>query len=371
MKTMRNLFLLCAGLSLFACSSDDDATQQFPEGKGAITIKVTLPETRSAVSPTDVDSEEDKVSLEGTIYVELTAATGGGIKEVDQNGVATFYGITEPSKVEAYVNGGKYVYTNKPAINLSYSTDPDFNTNGGNTTYDAYNMQAEASGVPAYGFVTVTEADKTNNSELYDGTSYQMYEAAVTMEILVARIEYPVNYNFEDSKFDELIFQGAYLDNIKATPDATKTDYRHENDVDTEYKTTATGDAAILYDYPISEISFVTNATGVLPEADKVYAYNIYPNTTIPYFKLWFNGAESSSDYVVPYQYAVVNSYNSGTLTELGAGVIYKVNQLTLTENNLATAEDGTNGDIKFGIDVTVTEAQWSVDLIDGSWSQN
>ena len=119
------------------------------------------------------------------------------------------------------------------------------------------------------------------------------------------------------------------------------------------------------------------DSEGVLPEEDKVYAYNIYPGT-VPHFKLFFNGATSKVDgsgnaiaYVVPYQYAVVNSYNSGSLTNFKAGTIYRVTLDNLVPANLATKEDGTNGDVEFGIDVTVVKATWDVEDVEGSWSQN
>ena len=356
--------MLCAaGLSLCACNSDD-IKDQMPEGRAAISIKVALPNTRAEVSPTGGEEGEEKVALEGIIYVRLTATNGGGVKAVNGEGVATFYGIEGPSKVEAFVNGGKYVYDHKPAINTSNDSDTDFSDGD-----DNYNMQAEASGVPAYGYVDITSGHLTQNSELYQGVSYQMYEATVTMNILVARVEYTVTYDFESSKFNNLDFQGAYLDNIKATPSATEYDYRHANDVNSEYKTTATGSEAILYDYPQNAIA-VEGQSGSLPDDDIVYAYNIYEYDA-PHFKLWFNGATSNTDYVVPYQYAVVNSYNSGDLTTFKAGTIYRVTLNDLTQENLATKEDGTLDGIKYGIDVIEKQAKRDVANVNGSWSQN
>ena len=201
-----------------------------------------------------------------------------------------------------------------------------------------------------------------------------MYQAGVTMNILVARVEYAVNYDFNPSKFATLDFQGAYLDNIKAQPTSSTYDYRHINDIDLKegetlkYSTTATGENAILKDYPTTPITISGNE-GDLPNSTMVYAYNIYPHT-VPHFKLWFNNATSSTDYVLPYQYAVVNSYNSGTLTGFVAGTIYRVKDLKLTDQNLATKEDGTMDGVKYGIDVTVTSAKWDIADVTGSWSQ-
>lgn len=394
MKLTKSLFMLCAaGLSLCACNSDNDELQLI-EGTGALTVKVSLPTTRAVVAPSYTsDAGADKVPLEGTIYVRLTAGSiadgdGGTVTEMVKpvlvvDGVlqpVKFYGIVSPSKVEAWVNGGKTVYD----LNNDGNDDNDVNITAKSETGDEkvdYDMQAEATKVPAYKGVPITENNKTNRSEVYEGVSYQMYEVFVPMEILVARIEYAVSYDFTTTDFKTLKFQGAYLDNIKATPntESGNWDYRHSLDVTNGYETTATGNAAILEDNPDAAISFPGNID-VLPEEDKVYAYNIYPGT-VPHFKLFFNDATSKVDgsgneiaYVVPYQYAVVNSYNEGTLTNFEAGVIYRVASLTaplvLKADNLATGEDGNNGEVQFGIDVTVEQASWNVQDVNGSWSQ-
>ena len=372
MKLTKSLFMLCAaGLSLCACDSDD-IKDQLPEGNGAITVKVTLPETRATVGATTGAAGEDKVTVEGDIYVRLTATKGGGIQKVTAGNEVTFWGIAGPTMVEAFINGGSYVNTNKPEINTSSNTDADF-TDGD----DNYNMQAIATKVPAYGKVESAEINLTGESGYNNGISYQMYEATVTMQIPVARIEFAVNYDFSSTTFTALNFQGVYLDNILLTPDAAIKDYRHASDVDLKdgetlvYTTTATGSPAVLFDYPDSPLSFTTNKTGYLPETDQVYAYNIYPGD-VPHIKLFFNGA-TSGEYVLPYQYAVVKSYKQGEtpITEFEAGKIYRVTALNLAPNNLATKEDGTDVGIEYGIEVQVTEAKWDVVDVNGSWSQN
>ena len=123
MKLTKSLFMLCAaGLSLCACNSDD-IKDQMPEGNGAITVKVTLPETRATVGATTGAAGEDKVTVEGDIYVKLTAAKGGGIQKVAAGNEVTFWGIEGPTMVEAFINGGSYVNTNKPEINTSSNTE--------------------------------------------------------------------------------------------------------------------------------------------------------------------------------------------------------------------------------------------------------
>ncbi|MBR4046851.1 MAG: hypothetical protein IKK07_00125 [Bacteroides sp.] len=362
MKTLKSLFMLCAGLSFCACSSDND---QLPEGNAAITIKVSLPNTRAEVAPSyDGVEGDDKVTVEGTIYVKLTTATETRLETITSGNEVTFWGISGPQQVEAWVNGGKTVNDSKPAINTSASTsNPE-------TDYD---MQALATAVPAYKSIAITDAHLTKDSEYNEGKSYQMYRASLEMEIPVARIEFAVNYDFTSSKFTNLDFQGVYLDNVKATPTTSPgadCDYRHEEDVDNaDYKTTATGSAAILKDY--KDLAIAGNS-GTLPESPKVYAYNVYPGT-LPQIKLFFNGAESTSEYVFPYLYAVVKSYKNSSataITEFEAGKIYRVTALNLTEDNLANKEDGTDGDVEYGIEVTVQEAKWDVVDTTGSWTK-
>lgn len=365
MKLTKSLFMLCAaGLSLCACNSDD-IKDQLPEGNAAITIKVSLPNTRAEVT-SSYNGEEgnDKVTVGGTIYVKLTTATESRLATITSGNEVTFWGISEPQQVEAWVNGGKNVNDSKPAINTFVSTS--------NLETD-YDMQAIATEVPAYKSITITDAHLTKDSEYNEGKSYQMYRASVEMEIPVARIEFAVNYDFTSSKFTNLDFQGVYLDNVKATPTTSlgaNCDYRHAEDVNSaDYNTTATGSEAILKDY--KDLAIEGNS-GTLPDGSKVYAYNVYPGT-LPQIKLFFNGAESTSEYVFPYLYAVVKSYKNSSdeqITEFEAGKIYRVTTLNLTEANLANKEDGTDGNVEYGIEVTVQEAKWDVVDVDGSWSK-
>lgn len=379
MKTLKNLFLLCAGLSLCACNSDNEP--QLIEGTGALTVKVSLPTTRT-VDESPNDGSQTVVT--GDIYVVLTCGEGTKIEKITDGTEVTFWGITSPTKVEAYVNGGKYVNDNFNTIEIDSKKTDDANALDG---LDNYNMQADAEGVPAYGYVTSTVGgagaiQETNEEGYNGGKSYKMYKAAITMTIPVARIEFDVTYDFNSTKFTSLDFQGVYLDNIKLTPNleqgvspTNNWDYRHANDVDKKdgetlvYATTATGASAKLYNYEGAPISFTTTKEGTLPKVGAKYAYNIYPGAT-PYIKLWFNNAASSS-YVLPYQYAVVNSYKDGGAdVTFEPGYIYRVTNLVLTESNLATKEDGTDVGVEYAIQVNVTRAQWNVLDVTGSWTK-
>ncbi len=375
MKTLKSLLMLCAGLSFCACSSDNEP--QLPEGAAAITIKIAPPTSRTIdTTPYGGVEGEDKVTVEGTIYVKLTADTGGGVKPVDANNTVTFYGITNPTKVEAYVNGGKFVNDNFTTIQIDSKKTDDSDSSDG---IDNYDLQADAESVPAYGSVAISSSNLTTSTEYYGGVNYRMYAVTVPMSIPIARVEFAVSRESESTLFSSLNLAGVYLDYIKPTSGVEAVNYYHKNDKDltdgesnVTYKTTATGDAAaLLYDYEtVGTIPFIAK-DAVLPAASQVYAYNIFPGS-VPHIKLWFNqaAAKNSGDYVVPYQYAVVNSYNSGALTEFQAGKIYRITGLTLTDNNLSTNESGVDADVVYGIDVTVEEAKWDVVDVTGSWTK-
>ena len=66
MKTLKSLLMLCAGLSFCACNSDNEP--QLPEGKGAVTIKIVDPSTRTITN----GSGNQQITVEGDIYVTLS-----------------------------------------------------------------------------------------------------------------------------------------------------------------------------------------------------------------------------------------------------------------------------------------------------------
>ena len=69
MKTLKSLLMLCAGLSFCACNSDNEP--QFPEGEGAVTIKIVNPTTR-AIKPTSGNAE---ITVTGDITIKLYHST--------------------------------------------------------------------------------------------------------------------------------------------------------------------------------------------------------------------------------------------------------------------------------------------------------
>ncbi len=362
MKTMRNLFLLCAGLSLYACSSDDEVTNQLPEGEGMVEVKIVNPLSRAVAT-----GNSSNVSVaDGDVTVTLYYKDGETIKQhgtvtinTSTGDVAKFWNVTNPYLVTASIHGGKAPATSA-AVTESVVT---FENYGGIETYQI----APNANVPAYGETkTIT---KTTNSEVNDGKTYQMYTADLTMQVPFARLEFTVKRSDAESGFTTLNLGGVYLDNLLATGGATTpTNYKHPADDNFEgFITTATGDDALsgLYDTPASDFAF-TAANVIAPSESKVYAYNIFPaegTTNMPVIKVWFKDATDDPS-VLPYQYAIIDTY--GTLTGFEAGKIYKINAAALTDTNILPTEDG--ADAAFGVNVTVTQASWTVETVDATW---
>ena len=72
MKLSRSLFLAFAGLGLFACSNEDVTDNQFPEGLGAVTVKLVNPSlSRAITAPTDGTAGSTTIPIEGNITVSL------------------------------------------------------------------------------------------------------------------------------------------------------------------------------------------------------------------------------------------------------------------------------------------------------------
>lgn len=364
MKTLKSLFMLCAGLSFCACSSDNEP--QLPEGNGAVTVKLVNPLTRTEALPSTEDVVDgNTVAVTGTITVKLyennNSETPTQTATINANsGEHTFWGVTNPTLVTASINGG---------------IDPtsDEWDNAGIENYQT----ATAATVAAFGKVgtdgirlTQKTQDHTDNQVT---KKYQMYEASITMSVPFARIEFEVKRDANVSGYSSMNVGGVYLDQLLATGGATEaTDYKHPNDVNIAanpeqnieaFTTTATGINAVLFDTPTSTLNF-TAANAVAPGDSKVYAYNIFPGSVMPKIKVWFKDVKKGSENVLPYQYAVVASY--GGLTQFEEGKIYKITAASLTDNNIKSQESGVDAD--YAIEVTVEEASWTIVEATAEW---
>lgn len=375
MKTMRNLFLLCAGLSLFACSSDDDATQQLPEGTGAVTVKIANPSSRGVYEGSSVNQTvngnitltlehgSDKSSVATLTYADDsytdsgdgTYADLGDVTNTADNLKYTFYGIETPKSITASMYGGVNSYDDI----LITSNNPD--------------MQADPDEIPVYG--EQIGGFSSGQDIIVDDVTYRQYTASFSMTIPVARLE--VNVEVGDmSSFGSVELLGAYLDDVKPTADDAAVNYYLKGD-DPENSTadadnTGDGAFAILADSYLNDDGTYNStkslkltgdgALSYLPSQNSCFAYNFYPGTN-PKFKLLLKVSNKAGQADIPeYQYAIL-SFNEN----LEAQNIYKAN-VVLNAENIQIDEEG--ADIQYALTATVTKAKWTAISVEGSWGQ-
>ena len=258
----------------------------------------------------------------------------------------TFYGVSGPQSVEAWVNAGN---------TLALGTTP---------IVDLQNYKPEA--IPAYG--STTQIDRAGRVEMNNGTTYEMYEANVTIEIPVARLEVSgikhVNHAGTECEYTTLTIDGIYLDKVSNTDGGDIVDYHMP----------AVGEkgqpgyipAPILWD-AITSASFL-DASSVWPataDPAQCYYYYFYPKATqMPILKIYFANAEGENNPSEP-RYAVIKSYNGNANYQFEKGTIYRIKDVTLKDENIIGDEEGNT---TYGVDVTVTEAKWDVETITGEW---
>lgn len=386
MKFSKSLLWAFAGLGLFACSNEEvvDNTQ-LPDGVGAVTINIVSPSmSRAIVDGTTATS----VPVTGEVTIKLEATTGSGsiklsTEELAEQSSVTFWNVKEPKKITVSMNGGKASYADDaPTI-----------------------FTSEPAGVPAYGEVgetditlsstTASPGDKggadyeTGANSGDENKTYQLYTASVKLAIPVARLEVSGIQHITDTHatgdcaYKTLKIAGVYLDNVYATgagvtyasgafPCATgaPTDYSYDG-------THGTGTAAILKD--AATVTDFLTANQTWPETDgKAYAYYFYGADgadKLPKFKIYFSESESqdaTSPLPAP-RYAMITSYkqtseNGGSqITKFEPGHIYRITSAKLTDENIIGDE---GGNTLYGVEVTVEEAEWTVETIDADWAK-
>lgn len=351
MKTLKSLFMLCAGLSFCACSSDNEP--QLPEGSGAVTVKIASPLTRTVMSPYGaVEVADGDVTV--TLYCGNPLSKHSSVTIDTSTGeVAKFWDVVDPKLVTASIHGG-----------LAPEASIALEGKGNYGNIDLYQMAPDGN-VPAYG--ETNAFTPTANSETHEGQSYQMYSAEIEMQVPFARLEFTIGRSDADSGFETLELGGVYLDNLLLSGEATTpTNTKHPDDVNfAGFTTTAKTTDSPLYDTAPAGFSF-TEKSVVAPTDGKVYAYNIFPATTVgdmPIFKVWFKNATDTPQ-VLPYQYAIIAQY--GDLSSFEAGNIYKITAGGLTDANIIPTEDGDPA--LYGVNVTVEKASWTVVEKNATW---
>lgn len=361
MKFSKSLLWAFAGLGLFACSNEEVVPEGGSmDGNGVVEVKIVTP---NSMSRTLVDATPgnngDKVQVKGTMSIKLTAGTGTATQTVELDGKGTgtttvkFWGVQNPTKIEAWVNDGDKVGDGTSIINAS-----------------APAMQAMPEAIPAYG--SSETFTLTGRMETNEGKSYEMYTTSVAVKIPVARLEVSgikhVTHPTSDEatcKYNTLTIDGIYLDKILATKGATSvTDYKYPEVVGGEGVTAIP--APILWDE--IEGNFLTPNAVWPADSEQAYAFNFYPDAAqMPILKIYFATATASDNKnpVTQPRYAVIKSYNGDPAFKFEAGKIYRITDVTLSDKNIIGDEEGNN---QYGVDVTVTEAQWTIVDTTAEW---
>ncbi len=369
MKMNKFFMLGLAGLAFAACSNEEDAINNGPQGTGAVTVRVMSPMTKTLGDATTEADGKDVIAVvpqDGKIYVRLTAATGSDTKEITSGNEVKFYGVSGPSKVEAWVNDTPIADGENVGKLSKGQGIADI------TTF----QELEPEAIAAYGSTeTITLSGSTETvTEGGTSTTYEMYEAKVTMEIPVARLEvsgikhatHPVD-DEATCKYAILTIDGIYLDKVKSTATGAIVDY-HMPAVGTEGEDGYIP-APILSDV-IPSASFLTPGA-VWPAVEspaQSYNYYFYPDATqMPILKIYFANATSAdpnNTFSEP-RYAVIQSYNGEKNFAFQAGTIYRITDVTLKDANIIGDEEGNT---LYGVDVTVEEAKWDVETLTGEW---
>lgn len=395
MKMNKFFMLGLAGLAFAACSNEEEVGNQFPEGTGAVTIKIVSPAlTKSIHDKVTADAEGvNTVAVTGPVVITLT--DNGTERKIeleeaefsDQHAV-TFWNVTNPTKVTVAMNGGlpEYEGIKVETFNNFLPKDiPAYGEVGGAGINLTGNTDSPSSAGSVY-------EDGANPGD--DKNIFQMYEATVTLAIPVARLEISDithvtavggNHVADNCAYNVLNIGGVYLDNVYAEgvgvnysngsftcATGTPTDYSFTGVNDpSKQNYSGTGIEAVLKD-EVTRENFLTVGGTWPEEAGKAYAYNFFGADGIenlPKFKIYFDESEAKRDPQLPApRFAMIESYKTtvGTpITKFEPGHIYRILKAELTDNNIVGNE---GGETLYGVEVTVVEAAWTIETIDADW---
>lgn len=385
MKTLKSLLMLCAGLSFCACGSDNEP--QFPEGEGAVEVKIVAPQTRAA---TEGDNEGTTVEVTGNIYVTVVHNGGAQWTQKVASGETSvkFYGVINPTMVKVSMNGGKDSYTFNELIasstSATYTLKDAFGQDAGTAT-ETFDLQAIKT-IPVYGEAEPTltgTIEQPADQPAGASKKYQMYTATVNLEIPVARLEVSIDRgNVASTQYQSLNAIGAYLDKLNSAG-VTYTGGSYPNITPSTvnnyyYDSAYYGDAFTAQGTAVSPLKQALTSTPFVAGDAKteVVGFNIYgtPAANVPHFKFIFTGAQAADGQtaVPSVMYAKIISYKEvgGTAPiSLDNGEIYQIIGLDVVDSNINMMED--DGSLEFGLTATVVKANWTIKQITGNWANN
>lgn len=356
---------LCC-LMATACSSSNDELKgnEVSDNSNALTINFSTASTQGQTRVlADASKDAETLSLTpNKIEIKLTAAEGGtnGWLTVyegqnlktdrleSSNKAVTLFDVKNPSNLQVRIN-----HANETADN-TYTTIKEFQVVNSEDT-------------PAYGATTVF---KENTKVVVNETSKKSYEvigATVEVKIPTARIELS-NIQLKDSKkFSELNLDKIFINNIYSSLAAASTasTFTYSNLIKVEQN----GDTAPLIGDAIGQSVIKGIATD-----GKAYVYSVFPTTNdadFPKITLQFNSGELINGNTDPAtkRYAVITKMksNGAEINKLEAGKIYRLKNISLTDDILGT---DINGNSLYAVEVTVTVQEYTfVNVDDIEWN--
>lgn len=384
MKMNKFFMLGLAGLAFAACNNEEEMGNQFPEGTGAVTVKIVSPAMTRTI---ETGTTDNSVKVTGDVTIKLEAQTGGDeitltAKELETQNKVTFWNVNGPTKVTVTMNGGKVSYVGDAPI--------------------IFEGKAPAS-IPAYGETetitltsTVVSPGEQGGGVYEEGAEsgdekkdYQLYTATVQLAIPVARLEVSGiqhittsgSHTADDCAYQTLTIAGVYLDNVYATGSGVTyangafpcvsgiapTDYSYDGEH-------GTGIEAIWKDAATST-NFLT-ADAVWPETvGQAYSYYFFgadSEENLPKFKIYFDTsvAKNPGSPLPAPRYAMITKYwnedRTQPITKFEPGHIYRITSAQLTDKNIIGDE---GGNTLYGVEVTVEEATWTVQTIEADWA--
>lgn len=413
MKMNKFFMLGLAGLAFAACSNEESVVDTgFPKGEAALSIRLISPTTKTSAQTTDVVTVTGPVVItvvddNGQQQISLTQTQLAEVLKNQNPEVIRFWNVNGPQKVIVQMNGGQKSYSsyaiNKNEEVTMIAADPESEIT---EVKHSVNMQS-VSAITAYGETSTFKAAGTGTPDLDDdvyetgasqedvGHIYEIYQAEVQLEIPVARLEVsgichtPAHITTTtDCGFATLTIDGVYMDNIMANGasvagdliDPTKrTDYKFPG---VETGVDLSGVDAVLSE-TISSESFLQNKSW--PVAGQTYGYNFYAPTAEqitglttdeqkeavnPKFKIYFATATGKDGNILAQpRYAMITKYKDtdGNGIVLTAGTVYRITSAELSDDYIISPE---GGEKVVGVEVVVTQAQWTVKTITAEWEQ-
>ena len=385
------LMLGIAGLAFAACSNEEElGGNQFPEGTGAVTIKIAAPTVTKAIAPGHDAVVTVKPAANSNVSITLTGSNSYSetitltADQWNTQQEVTFWNVETPQLVTVSMNDGKKTYTASDAVETAALQEVENVPAYGET--NQFTLTANT-GSPTIDDPYEAGADASNNDQ---NKVYQLYTATVTMAIPMARLEVSGIEHIRDAhatadcKYQTLSIDGVYLDNVYANGAGVAytegTGFSAATGTPVDYSfdgINGTGIAAVLSD-AATDLDFGGGdftVDAVWPAAGNVFGYNFFGATgenNLPKFKIYFENA-TAKDPQHPLsepRYAMITKYwnedKTEAITSFVPGHIYRIINAYLDDENIIGDE---GGNTLYGVEVTVTEATWAVETIKADWA--